>query len=139
MARRKLTEEQESLLAQEMERLRDDASAWDFKKPKGVTRRAGASAVLSVRVSVPQLQRLRKVAASQGVGISEILKQALNSYVARSGPQITFNSDTRRWILYRHEPSAVETVQPGADEVTTDPKFFRSRAAERTATGRITA
>jgi len=125
MARRKLTASEESALAAEAEQLRDDEQAWDFARPRRVRRGRSPSAVLSVRVSLIQLQTLRKIAAAENVALSDLLKKAIASYTASAGPQVS-SSSPRHLRLHVLRPSSAETIQPGVRQLSeADPSFVR--------------
>jgi len=125
VARRRLTPDEEAALAAEAERLRDDETAWDYKHPRRVRRGGSPSAVLSVRVPLIQLQALRKIAAVEGIALSDLLKDALASYAASAGPQVS-SSSPRHLRLHVPRPSGAETIQPGVRQLReADPAFVR--------------
>jgi len=125
VARSRLTPDEEAALAAEAERLRDDETAWDYKHPRRVRRGRSPSAVLSVRVPLIQLQALRKIAEAEGIAMSDLLKDALASYAASAGPQVS-SSSPRHLRLHMPRPSGAETIQPGARQLReADPAFVR--------------
>lgn len=116
MARKKLTPEEESKLAAEAEQSREDDASWDYARARPVRRGGSPSAVLSVRVSIDQLRDLRKLAAVEGISLSELLKDAVASYVASAGPQVS-SSGPRQLQLNLKRSSRSETIQPGARQL----------------------
>ena len=116
VARRKITREEEAALADEAAGLRDDEAAWDFARARAVRRGASPSAVLSVRVPLEQLKGLRRLAAVEGVSLSELLKEAVASYVGSTGPEVSSSRpDVLQLNLRRSSRS--ETMHPHAREL----------------------
>lgn len=112
VARRKLTRDEGEALAAEAEQLRDDEAAWDYDNARAVRRGRSPSAVLSVRVPLMQLATLRELAATERVSLSELLKDAVASYVASTGPQVL--SSGPRVLRLNLPPSKSESMQQGA-------------------------
>lgn len=85
MAKRRLTDEEQSRLAEEAERAREEDGAWDFANPKLVTRGAQPTAVLSVRLPLSQFQLIRETARRERMSVSELLQAAVLSFLSASG------------------------------------------------------
>ena len=114
MARRKLTTDEEQRLREEAERVRTDQGLWEDYRPAKVVRGKNPTAVLSVRVPLSQLRGLRAIAGQQGRSLSDVLKDAVDAYVAASGPQVTSSCSTKRITIFMSERTGSESLQPGA-------------------------
>ena len=131
MARRKMTREEEATLAAEAQELRDDEAAWDYRQARLVRRGRSPSAVLSVRVPLAQLRELRKLAAAERISLSDLLKDAVASYVAYAGPQVS-SSGPRQLQLNLKRASRSETMHAGARELQESVVAFPSQYTETT-------
>jgi len=135
VARRKLSAEEEAKLVADAESARGDRGRWDFDSPRRVRVPAGASAVLSVRLPVEELRALRRRAERNRISLSELVKAAVEAYVARSGPQITKTRlASGEWSLPVRYASPTETLDPSEREITRGTEGFSRPRGDRTDT-----
>lgn len=106
MARRKLTLQQELEIAARA-RNASDAGADVVRRPGGATRGPNASAVLSVRVPIEQMQGLRALAARRGVSLSDVVHDAIATFAAAGGAHF-YKSSGSSWTLYTDAPPRSE-------------------------------
>lgn len=127
MARKKLGIEEQEALAAEIESHRGDLSKlYDFSRPKRLRVTENASAVLSARVSYQQLKAIRDIAEREGVSLSDITKQAIEVFIAASGPSL-YKSEraSGNWTFYLRDAPVTETLQPGERELRNDDPSFK--------------
>jgi hypothetical protein len=111
MVRRKLTHEEEEGLAKAADE-RASGDALDFARTKPVNRGGNPTVVLSGRVPVVYAQMLRRIAVAHRCSISDIVKQALESY-AVAAPQISYDAPERMTLFGAGAPGS-ETMQTKA-------------------------
>jgi hypothetical protein len=110
MARRRLTPEEEQALAAQAERRSVGDAQWDFTRAKPVNRGRNPTVVLSGRVPVVYAQMLRRIATARRCSISDLVKQALESYAVAPAPQISYEGP-RLMTLYGLAAPGSETMQ----------------------------
>ena len=130
MVRRKLSAEEEARLVAEMENSRGDRTAWDFAHPTKLRVPPGATGVLSVRVPYDQLKALRRIAERDHVSMSDVAKQAIESYIAASGPSLSKSERPgAQWTFFLRDAPPTESVQPADRQLRNDdPDFLRPDA-----------
>lgn len=127
MARKKLTHEEEERLVQEVESYRGRVGeAWDLSRPKRLRVATGATAVVSARVPFEQLKALREIAERERTSLSELTKQAIDLFIAASGPTVSMSErhGSKRTVYLRDAP-LTETYQPGEREVRNEDESFK--------------
>jgi hypothetical protein len=112
MARRRVSDREQKRLVDEVEALRETGDGWDFAHPRQVNRGSNPTAVVSTRLPIVQFRRLSKMAAAERRTVAELMKDALEAYIAVS-PFITLNQETRRLRVYGVRPGT-ESLQPEA-------------------------
>ncbi len=127
MVRRKLTHEEEQALANAAEE-RISGDAVDFASAKPVNRGSNPTVVLSGRVPVVYAQMLRRMAVARRCSISDVVRQALESYAAVPAPQASY-AGPKLMMLPSAVPSGSVTMNPKAD-----PSIDRESPTETRAT-----
>lgn len=90
-----LTEEQEVALRAEIEQLRQDGDGWDLDTPLRLDRGESPAAVLSVRMSLDQMKRLRALAADRQVSILDLVQGAIEELADTPTEQRTTDGQAR--------------------------------------------
>ncbi len=112
MVRRRLTDEEEDALAKAAEDRTSDKD-WDFSRGKPVNRGRNPTVVLSGRIPVVYAQMLRRMAVTRRCSISDLVKQAIESYAAAPGPQVSYDAPDKM-TLFSPSGSRSETRQVNA-------------------------
>jgi hypothetical protein len=113
MVRRKLTRREEEALTKAAEE-RPSGEQWDLKRAKPVNRGSSPTVVLSGRVPVVYAQMLRRMAVARRCSISDLVKQALESYAVSPAPQISYDAPERMTLFGAGAPGS-ETMQTKAE------------------------
>ncbi len=96
MARRAISRAEERTLIAAAEQDRDDGTVGELAAVKVA---GDATAVLSVRLPMDQLQSIRRNAASRGISISSLLQEAVAQLTAKPEPRMTATRQiTRLWV-----------------------------------------
>jgi hypothetical protein len=122
MARRGIEPDEERELARAAETA--SAEGADLIQVKA-SRGTAATAVLSIRMPVAELQSLRSLAVELKRPLADIIQQSVKAYVATGGAQtyVSFG----QWTFYR-------TAPPGSESYNTAPKSQMIKRGEVTGT-----
>ena len=125
MVRRTLTRQEDEVLAKAAEE-RTSGEHWDFAGAAPVNRGRNPTVVLSGRVPVVYAQMLRRMAVTRRCSLSDLVKQALESYAAAPGPQVSYLAPDKM-TLFTASGARSETRQTTAqryisEQTTTDSK-----------------
>ncbi len=86
MAKRRLTADEERRLAEAIEQAAEKDEL-PLENPRRVDRGASPTAVLSARVSLATIQRLREIAGKQGIRLSHVVNAAVETYAWEELPE----------------------------------------------------
>lgn len=111
MARRRLAPDEEARLIQEAEAQREGEEALPPARP--IDRGTNPSVVLSVRIPVTEMERLRRMSRSRGLSLSALVQDAIDALLSESGPRISSSpARTLRLALPSLEASSTSSSQP---------------------------
>lgn len=125
MVRRRLTQKEEQALAKAAEDRSVGSQEWDFARARRVDRGRNPTVVLSGRVPVVYAQMLRRKAIAERRSISELVKEALESYAVTT-------------LGYSYTPKIMEirtSSAPGAETMNTEAELFMSDEPTRSGGG----
>ncbi|MEX2237248.1 MAG: ribbon-helix-helix protein, CopG family [Dehalococcoidia bacterium] len=100
MARRRMSKEEEAALVAEIESSQNDDKAWDFDNPKKIDRGPTPTAVLSVRLPLDQFNAVKAEAARRRIPLSDLVREAIESYAGAAGTRLQVGAATRRVEFY---------------------------------------
>lgn len=111
MAGRRLTPDEETRLIQEAESQRAGVEA--LPPARRIDKGASPSVVLSVRIPVTEMERLRRLSRTRGLSLSALVQEAIDALLSDSGPRISSSpARTLRIAASGLEPSSTSSSQP---------------------------
>jgi hypothetical protein len=111
MPSKRLGVDEEAALAKEAENAKVDEQ-WEMERPRRVRRGSEPTAVLSVRVPLSQLRKIRETLARERIPLSELLQQAV-AMAAGTGTRISVENATV--TVYASTVARSETVATPTD------------------------